>query len=173
MGNNQKQTTNKQMINIRNTSTLIAANALNLQSSASASATKTSISERDVEIIRTGETLTENFHNKFRLTEGDGDEKDIQSFDFTLQDDGNLVLYRNDDGGRKAIWASDTNGEGDNLKLWLQEDGSLSLRDADTNDLKWSSYSGDRGIGPYDFAMPDPGFPMVVDSRNRIVWAAD
>ena len=74
------------------------------------------------------------------------------------------MLYRDDDGGRKAIWASDTNGAGDNLKLWLQEDGSLSLRDADTNDLKWSSYSGDRGIGPYDFAMPDPGFPMIVDS---------
>jgi len=124
-------------------------------------------------LLRTGETEDVTFQKKFRLTEGDDPEKDIQSFDFTLQDDGNLVLYRNDDGGRKAIWASDTNGEGDNLKLWLQEDGSLSLRDATTNDLKWSSYSGDRGIGPYEFIMPDPGFPMVVDSRNRIVWAAD
>merc|ERR1712083_901353 len=66
-----------------------------------------------------------------------------------------------DDGGRKAIWASDTNGAGDNLKLWLQEDGSLSLRDADSNDLVWSSYSGGRGEGPYSFKMPDPGFPVI------------
>ena len=141
------------MINIRNTSTLIAAvacaaNALNLQSSASASATYTSISADDELLLKSGETEDVTFHKKFRFTEGDDDEKDIHSFDFTLQDDGNLVLYRNDDGGRKAIWASDTNGAGDNLKLWLQQDGSLSLRDADSNDLVWSTYSGNRGSKP-------------------------
>merc|ERR1711997_1019194 len=59
------------------------------------------------------------------------------------------------------------------LKLWLQEDGSLSLRDADSNDLVWSSYSGGRGEGPYSFKMPDPGFPVILDSKNHIVWAAD
>jgi len=49
------------------------------------------------------------FKEWFRLTEGD-DKKDIDKFVFTLQDDGNLVLYRHDEGGSKAIWASDTNG---------------------------------------------------------------
>lgn len=83
------------------------------------------------------------------------------------------MLYRHDDGGEKAIWASDTNGKGDNLKLWLQEDGSLSLRDAVTNVLVWSTYTGGRGVEPYEFVMPDPGFPMVVDSKNNIIWAAD
>ena len=82
------------------------------------------------------------------------------------------MLYRYDDGGKKAIWASDTSEDKD-LKLWLQEDGSLSLREADTNDLVWSTYSGGRGTAPYEFVMPDPGFPMVVDKYNRIVWAAD
>jgi len=64
MGNNQKQTTNKQMINIRNTSTLIAAiacaaNALavrtNLQSSASACSAKTSISKDDELLLKSGQ----------------------------------------------------------------------------------------------------------------------
>merc|ERR1719189_1069323 len=113
------------------------------------------------------------FQEKFWLTEGDSRAKDIHSFEFKLQEDGNVVLYRDDDGGRKAIWASDTNGAGNNLKLWLQEDGSLSLRDADSNDLVWSTYSGNRGTGPYSFKMPDPGFPVIMDSKNRIVWAAD
>jgi len=99
--------------------------------------------------------------------------KEIIKFEFTLQEDGNVVLYRYDEGGSKAIWASDTNGKGDNLKLWLQEDGSLSLRDAGTNELKWSTYTGGRGLAPYEFVMPDPGFPMVVDSKGRIIWAAD
>ena len=36
-----------------------------------------------------------------------------------LQDDGNVVLYRYDEGGMKAIWASDTDGRGNNKILWL------------------------------------------------------
>ena len=114
------------------------------------------------------------FKETFRLTEGtDREKKEIDKFEFKLQDDGNLVLYRHDEGGEKAIWASDTDGAGNNLKLWLQEDGSLSLRDADSNDLVWSTYTGGRGKAPYKFEMPDPGFPRVVDAKGRIVWAAD
>merc|ERR1711878_30821 len=56
---------------------------------------------------------------------------------------------------------------GNDLKLWLQEDGSLSLRKAHDNELVWSSYTGGRGTAPYSFVMPDPGFPMVVDSKNK------
>jgi len=113
------------------------------------------------------------FKETFRLSEGSARGKEINKFEFILQEDGNLVLYRYDEGGDKAIWASDTNVEGEDLKLWLQEDGSLSLRYADTNELVWSTYTGDRGKGPYEFVMPDPGFPMVVDSKGRIIWAAD
>ena len=78
------------MINIRNTSTLIAAiacaaNALNLQSSASASATYTEISNDDQLLLKTGESEDVTFTKKFRLTEGrNTDEKDIHSFEFIL-----------------------------------------------------------------------------------------
>ena len=113
------------------------------------------------------------FKETFRLSEGSARGKEINEFEFILQEDGNVVLYRYDEGGSKAIWASDTNGEGEDLKLWLQEDGSLSLRHADTNELVWSTYTGDLGKRPYEFVMPDPGFPMVVDSKGRIIWAAD
>jgi len=48
-------------------------------------------------------------------------------------------LYRYEEGDnnidakQKAVWATDTDGYGDNKIFWLQEDGSLVLRDADTN----------------------------------------
>jgi len=113
------------------------------------------------------------FDNRFRLTEGGSDHKDIYKFRFILQDDGNLVLYRYDEGGDRAIWASDTNGGYQELILWLQEDGSLSLRDAESNELVWSTYTGGYGTYPYEFVMPDPGFPRVEDKYGRIVWAAD
>ena len=69
------------------------------------------------------------------------------------------MLYRYDEGGSKAIWASDTNVEGKDLKLWLQEDGSLSLRYADNNELVWSTYTGDIGkgiIGRYPIIIEMP-----------------
>merc|ERR1711997_968648 len=147
-----------------------------LESRTSTSATYTTISRHDELLLETGDINTKEFSEKFYLTEGNTTlrdrKKQIDKFEFILQDDGNLVLYRYDDEGKKAIWASDTSKDED-LKLWLQEDGSLSLREADSNDLVWSSYSGGRGTAPYEFVMPDPGFPMVVDKYNRIVWAAD
>jgi len=85
------------------------------------------------------------FKETFRLSEGSARGKEINEFEFILQEDGNVVLYRYDEGGSKAIWASDTNVEGEDLKLWLQEDGSLSLRYADNNALVWSTYTGDIG----------------------------
>ena len=117
------------MITIRNTSTLIAAiacaaNAVGvetkIQSSTSASATYTSISDNDELLLETGESMEMEFKEHFRLTEDSTSGKKINKFEFILQDDGNLVLYRYDEGGSKAIWASDTDGKGDNLKLWLQ-----------------------------------------------------
>ena len=178
------------MINIRNTSSLIAviACAVNavpvrttnpeLESRTSTSATYTTISRHDELLLETGDINTKEFSEKFYLTEGNTTlrdrKKQIDKFEFTLQDDGNLVLYRYDDeGDSKAIWASDTDGAGNNLKLWLQEDGSLSLRDADSNDLVWSTYTGGYGKAPYKFEMPDPGFPRVEDSLGQIIWAAD
>ena len=91
-----------------------------------------------------------------------------------LQDDGNVVLYRYEEGdNQKAVWATDTDGLGDNKIFWLQEDGSLVLRDADTNELYWSSNRGGFGEYPYQAIMPEAGFFKVIDNQGRSVWAAD
>ena len=168
-------------MNFRNASRLFAAiicsaSAVSIEAkinaAATATATDTTISSKDIKILRSGDSKIVDFKEKFWLTEGD-DVKDIQKFKFILQNDGNVVLYRFDDGGDKPIWASDTHCNNCDLTLWLQEDGSLSLRHTGSNDLIWSTYTGGYGTYPYEFVMPDPGFPMVVDKYGRKIWSAD
>merc|ERR1719418_428867 len=103
------------MMNKLNASTLIAAIACtanglaiktNLESSASASATYTSISESDELLLSTGESMDIEFAEySIRFEEG-GFSEWIDKFELKLQDDGNLVLYRHSAVGTKAIWAS-------------------------------------------------------------------
>ena len=118
------------MMNKLNASTLIAAIACtanglaiktNLESSASATATYTSISENDELLLQTGESMDIEFAEwSFRFNEGQSSSGVwIDKFELKLQDDGNLVLYRHSAVGTKAIWASDTTFKGHNLKLWL------------------------------------------------------
>ena len=57
-----------------------------------------------------------------------------------MQPDGNLVLYKE---GGKAMWHTDTTGyynRGDYLKL--ENDGTLTVRHEDTNNIIWSSKFG-------------------------------
>ena len=57
----------------------------------------------------------------------------------TVQNDGNVVIY-GDEG--PALWATDTNQEGDvnaDYRLIMQSDGNLVMYDPDQNPL-WASY---------------------------------
>ena len=184
---NQQTKTKQLTMNFRNASRLFAAimcsaSAVSIEAKINAAATATAtdieISSKDIRILRSGDSKVVNFKEKFWLTEYQFDKraddiKDIQKFQFKLQNDGNVVLYRYDDGGDKPIWASDTHCNNCDLTLWLQEDGSLSLRHTGSNILLWSTYTGGYGTYPYEFVMPDPGFPMVVDKYGRKIWSAD
>ena len=90
-----------------------------------------------------------------------------------LQDDGNLLLLRHSSDGVNVEWETHTSGKGSNTILWLQRDGSLSLRNSNTNELLYTSYSGNRGQGPYRVEMPNPGWLKIVDKNGKAVWSAD
>ena len=90
-----------------------------------------------------------------------------------LQDDGNLVLLRHSTHGVHVEWESHTSGKGKNVILWLQEDGSLSLRNANTTEEYFSSYSGNIGQYPFRVEMPEVGWLKIVDKNGKAVWAAD
>ena len=90
-----------------------------------------------------------------------------------LQDDGNLILLRHSPDGVAIEWETHTWDKGTNTILWLQSDGSLSLRNSKTNELLYTSYSGNRGEAPYSVVMPDPGFLKIVDKNGKAVWSAD
>ena len=96
--------------------------------------------------------------------------------ELVLQDDSNLVLLRHSTWGVHVEWETSTWGLGDsNTKviLWLQQDGSLSLRNAHTHEEYFSTWSGGISEGPYSVEMPEVGFLKIVDKHGKAVWAAD
>ena len=90
-----------------------------------------------------------------------------------LQDDGNLVLLRHSTDGVHVVWESYTWGKGKNVILWIEKDGTLSLKDSNTREVYYSSYSGSRGQGPYRVEMPEVGWLKIVDKNGKAVWSAD
>jgi hypothetical protein len=93
-----------------------------------------------------------------------------------LQDDGNLVLLRHSTWGVHVEWETSTwdlGYYGKNVILWLQKDGSLSLRNADTHEEYFSTWSGGRSHGPYRVEMPEVGWLKIVDKNGKVVWTAD
>ena len=101
----------------------------------------------------------------------------ISAMELLLQDDGNLVLLRHstmpETNGIHIEWETETHGTGGNKILWIQKDGSLTLKDASTGQEFWTSYSGGRSNGPYRAEMPDPGWLKIVDRNGKAVWSAD
>jgi hypothetical protein len=88
-------------------------------------------------------------------------------FQLAFQDDGNMVLYRLV-GGRKAIWASNTNGRAvKNFKF--QEDGNLVIYDYNDKPI-WASNTD--GRGDYMLLQND-GNLVIYDSRNKPIWATN
>lgn len=99
----------------------------------------------------------------------------VHRMELVLQQDGNLVLYRHSThpDSPHAVWDTGTNGNPDGQILWLQNDGSLSLRLWPSNVEIWSSYTGGRGNGPYTVEMPDVGFLTIKDKDSKKIWTAD
>ena len=86
-------------------------------------------------------------------------------FTFTLQTDGNLVLYQ---AGAGALWASGTNGT-NTYALIMQGDGNLVLY-SPYGAARWAS--GTDGHGGATLAVQDDGNVVIYDNGNPI-WATN
>jgi len=71
-----------------------------------------------------------------------------------MQEDGNLVLYKDD---KNPLWASETMNKGKKpFKHIVQRDGNYVVYDAD-NKATWASGTQGKGKGPYKLIMQDDG----------------
>jgi hypothetical protein len=84
-----------------------------------------------------------------------------------LQADGNLVVYRTDDG--RALWASGTDGAPVSHVI-MQDDGNLVAYGADQTPY-WAS--GTDGHPGAFVVMQDDGNLVIYDGAARALWASD
>ena len=89
-------------------------------------------------------------------------------FSLLMQDDGNLVLYRQSD--RKAIWASHTSGSGAKRAV-LQQDGNFVLYTS-SNVAKWST---DSNSDPDNFLLlqDDGNLMLYAMGAPTVQWASN
>ena len=80
---------------------------------------------------------------------------------FTMQSDGNLVLYR----GGAPIWASGTNGQG-NCYFVLQGDGNAVVYNKDSGAAIWASGTNGKREGPFKFVMQDDGNAVQCENNT-------
>merc|ERR1712230_202994 len=95
-----------------------------------------------------------------------GNAIDACGYFFAIQDDGNLVVYK--DGG-DPIWASDTNGQHEDnpdKRLVMQDDGNLVFYAGD--EVIWASDTNDKG-GTY-VKMQDDGNFVMYNGDDQPVW---
>jgi len=124
--------------------------------------------------------------NRFTLqvTEKLGNDDELVSsnkeYALRMQNDGNLVLYKtnlNDAKSKEAIWASNTNGDGESpYRLVMQEDNHLVVYDGKDNVI-WAS--GVRIKDPKQWqksgfaALQDDGNFVVRDGIWDVMWDSE
>jgi len=83
--------------------------------------------------------------------------------------DGNLVLYKNENGQKHAYWATGPKGGGENLALLMQGDGNICVYDMDRqhNNLKWSGQS--HGSNPITI-LQDDGAWVVKEANGKEIF---
>lgn len=91
------------------------------------------------------------------------------TFTFTMQGDGNLVLYEALGNRRRALWASNTAGNA-GASAVMQGDGNLVVYAKDGRPL-WAS--GTWGRSGAFLAMQDDGNAVVYDPHGPALWATN
>jgi hypothetical protein len=86
----------------------------------------------------------------------------------TLQEDGNLVLRRNDDG--VALWASNTNGK-PVTHVYMQSDGNLVAYD-DQGRAYWATGTWTHP-GAWSVLQDDGNFVLYAPSNGPALWATN
>ncbi len=88
-------------------------------------------------------------------------------FTFTMQGDGNLVLYGP---GGQVLWASGTNGKLDVWDVIMQGDGNLVIYDGHSKALWASNTSGKPGAW---LTVQNDGNVVIYDIGNHPLWATN
>jgi hypothetical protein len=99
------------------------------------------------------------------LSRGDSLESESEQYTFTLQDDGNLVLYK--DGQEQALWASGT-AEIEVEKCVLQEDGNFVIYDSE-NQPVWATQTAGHNLGY--LIIQDDGNAVIYNDQGKAIWA--
>ncbi len=89
------------------------------------------------------------------------------AYTLALQNDGNLVLYRNASTGRRAIWASDTRGF-NAVRLVMQRDGNLVMLKG-TKPI-WATNSAGAGQSAYLAVQNDGNLVVYYRSAGQLKW---
>jgi hypothetical protein len=90
-----------------------------------------------------------------------------KQFTFTLQNDGNLVLYGPEN---QPMWASNTAGDLSIWSLFMQNDGNLVVYDINNNPL-WASNT-NRHNNAY-LVVQDDGNVVIYNVNNTSIWATN
>jgi pseudomonalisin len=109
-----------------------------------------------------------------RLLRGNSIYSDNKNYELAMQDDGNLVLYDRNGGGRAPLWSTQTDGTAV-VGAVMQEDGNLVLYKYDGKPV-WASQT--HGSGSTNWLSVQDDGNLVIYRRSRTgnarpVWASN
>ena len=96
-------------------------------------------------------------------------------FEITMQDDGNLVVYRKLGATSEPLWASNTCGKGIGpYRLEMQKDNHLVIYDstAPSGKATWASNTCEKGKMGAHLCMQDDGNAVIYDGNGNAMWAS-
>lgn len=97
-------------------------------------------------------------------------------YELNMQHDGNLVVYKMENGIRRPLWATGTNGASEYTRGYFcfqQDSGCLDVFNFQVN-LLWSSQSTQNpGYAPYKLIMQNDGNLVIYNKNNVPVWASN
>ncbi|KAH8660616.1 hypothetical protein BX600DRAFT_499738 [Xylariales sp. PMI_506] len=117
------------------------------------------------------------FQKSDRLSEGQYLRVDESLYDatgrynVTLQRDGNLVIYDNEN--EKSLWASGTSGQANPNSLVVQSDSNTCLYDK-AGKPYWATDTWKQSDGGLVLIMQDDGnLVLYGNPNNKVVWASN
>jgi len=89
-----------------------------------------------------------------------------------MQDDGNLVLYGNNNGKAVILWASNTMQKGTGPWNLTLQDGNLVIKDA-REITQWQEPNNTGSQGPFELNMQNDGNVVLYDKNKMALWATN
>lgn len=101
------------------------------------------------------------------ITRGNSVWSNDQRYELSMQEDGNLVLYKKANGVVKALWATNTDGKA--VKYFIfQRDGNMVLYDF-ANKPVWASGTNNKGASY--LLLQNDGNLVIYQADGHAIWA--